>query len=128
MDDLTAQLSLTDCTPGDRGLAAFLIGCLDERGYLDVSLPDLSRTLSVSVSALESALMILQSLDPPGVGARTVGECFLLQGGRMRPAAAVETVGGAACYGRRTRGARMAPRGPQRGNSRRRRQIRAAAS
>lgn len=62
-------LSLTD----------YLIDCLSSTGYLDIPVSDLADELSVPVSDMEEALFTLQSLDPPGVGARTLSECLLIQ-------------------------------------------------
>ena len=67
--------------------ADFLIGNLDENGYLSSSLEDLTVVyadlIAVSASASETvlaeALHVVQSLDPAGVGARSLSECLLLQ-------------------------------------------------
>lgn len=60
-------------------LCRFLIDCLDERGYLDCPLEDLSREFDVPLFSLEQALFAIQMLDPPGVGARSLSECLTLQ-------------------------------------------------
>lgn len=56
----------------------FLIHCLDERGYLPVSVAELV-TPERTESALNEALAVLQDLEPRGVGARSLSECLLLQ-------------------------------------------------
>ena len=56
-----------------------LISHLDEKGRLPVSLKELSERESLSLDALEQALFILQTFDPPGVGARDIQECLLIQ-------------------------------------------------
>ena len=60
-------------------LCRFLIDCLDERGYLDCPLEDLSREFDIPLFSLEQALFAVQMLDPPGVGARNLTECLTLQ-------------------------------------------------
>ena len=59
--------------------ARFLAGCLDEAGYLPDGLEGLAQEVNCPVEVLEQGLQLLQSLDPPGVGARSLGECLSLQ-------------------------------------------------
>ena len=60
-------------------LCRFLIDCLDERGYLDCPLEELSHEFDIPLFSLEQALFAVQMLDPPGVGARNLSECLTLQ-------------------------------------------------
>ena len=60
-------------------LCRFLIDCLDERGYLDCPLEELSREFDIPLFSLEQALYAVQMLDPSGVGARSLSECLTLQ-------------------------------------------------
>ena len=60
-------------------LCRFLIDCLDERGYLDCPLEELSREFDIPLFSLEQALFAVQMLDSPGVGARNLSECLTLQ-------------------------------------------------
>ena len=60
-------------------LCRFLIGCLDERGYLDCPIAELSTEICCSQFELEQALFAIQMLDPPGVGSRSLSECLTLQ-------------------------------------------------
>ncbi|MCW5899857.1 MAG: RNA polymerase factor sigma-54 [Flavobacteriales bacterium] len=84
-DSLRSQLSLRHCDDRTRLLAEHLIGNLDEDGYLrrelDAIVNDLAFTQNVMCDReeLEKALAEVQSLDPPGVGARDLRECLLLQ-------------------------------------------------
>jgi RNA polymerase sigma-54 factor len=48
-------------------------------GYLSVSLEEISKEFNISIEKLESVLRIVQSLEPPGVGARDIKECLLIQ-------------------------------------------------
>lgn len=60
-------------------LARYLIDQLDEAGYLTVSLREVAGELGVPLAEAEAALALIQSLDPTGVGARSLGECLALQ-------------------------------------------------
>lgn len=62
-----------------RNLCGFLIGCLNERGYLDCPLEELAVEVGCTVFELEQALYVIQMLEPSGVGARNLSECLMLQ-------------------------------------------------
>jgi RNA polymerase sigma-54 factor len=65
---------------GDEGdLARVLAEMLDETGYLTVPPPDIAEATGAPVELVERALAIVQNLDPPGVGARSLAECLALQ-------------------------------------------------
>jgi RNA polymerase sigma-54 factor len=66
-------------SPGDEEIAEHLVGNLNERGYLEMSVPDIANHLSVPVERVEYVLSQLQSLEPPGIGARDLRECLLIQ-------------------------------------------------
>ncbi|MDY0395958.1 RNA polymerase factor sigma-54 [Virgibacillus halophilus] len=55
------------------------IDSLDESGYLTIDLQTWANDLQISPETALEALSLLQSLDPPGIGARTLTECILLQ-------------------------------------------------
>ncbi len=76
---LMRQLHLTDIGPEELKIAEILISYIDERGYLSISLEVISGEFSISEERLEKVLTIVQSLDPPGVGAREIKECLLIQ-------------------------------------------------
>jgi RNA polymerase sigma-54 factor len=84
-DLLYTQLGLSDLDEDQRLLADYLIGNLDENGYLRRELPaivnDLAFNLNISTTAaeLEEVLLAIQEFDPPGVGARDLRECLLIQ-------------------------------------------------
>ena len=85
IEDLQAQISEYEVTDKQRELIEYLIGSLDERGFVDRSLVQISDDLlfdhnvQASVSELEDALAILQQFEPCGIGARNLRECLLLQ-------------------------------------------------
>ncbi|HWK41561.1 MAG TPA: RNA polymerase factor sigma-54 [Croceibacterium sp.] len=60
-------------------IARHLINLLDEAGYLHTSLREVADTLDAPLARVEEALALVQSLDPTGVGARTLSECLALQ-------------------------------------------------
>ncbi len=77
---LTAQLGQSAPLDGRMlFLCRYLVGCLNSAGYLDCELSELAEELNVPASELEQALFAVQALDPPGVGARSLSECLLLQ-------------------------------------------------
>ncbi len=80
-DDLADQLSFLDADPTVRALAEYIIFNLDDNGYLNVELPEVVRDFGgeATISQAEEALALVQKLDPPGVGARNIRECLLLQ-------------------------------------------------
>ncbi len=81
-DDLLEQLQMSDMPADIRELAELLIGNIDEMGYLRLKLEDLVAADSsdrVTMDKLEDALSAVQALDPPGIGARDLRECLLLQ-------------------------------------------------
>ncbi|MFO7790046.1 MAG: RNA polymerase factor sigma-54 [Bacteroidota bacterium] len=85
LDNLRAQLALKDIDKMTYIQANYLLGSLDENGYLrrdlDSVVDDLafSQNIFVEKEELEKALEVVQSLDPPGVGARSLQECLLIQ-------------------------------------------------
>ena len=80
---LHSQLNLLPLAPRDLVLARTLVESLDDDGYLRTPLPDLLEVAQLdpvaSVAEMQIALRRVQSLEPLGVAARTVGECLLLQ-------------------------------------------------
>jgi RNA polymerase sigma-54 factor len=82
-DHLNQQLTLTGLGERDRALVAMLIDVLDDDGYLTQSLEEIAALFSadaqVDVEELAIALRHLQNLEPAGVGARSPGECLVLQ-------------------------------------------------
>ncbi|HLX80027.1 MAG TPA: RNA polymerase factor sigma-54 [Burkholderiales bacterium] len=82
-DHLNSELALTNLGTRDRALVGLLVDALDEDGYLTQSLEEIAALMSaeaeVNVEELAIALRHLQNFEPPGVGARTPGECLALQ-------------------------------------------------
>ncbi|PON12614.1 RNA polymerase sigma-54 factor, partial [Candidatus Entotheonella serta] len=78
-DYLIWQLSLAIHTDPDREIGAYLIGNLDDNGYLQCDLEEVATTFNVSMSTVESVLEVIQAFDPAGIGARDLQECLLIQ-------------------------------------------------
>jgi len=78
-DHLIEQLTLTELSPGDREIAITLIGNINDDGYFVGSLPDIIMISGRSEREILKILKVVQSFDPPGVGARTLRECLLQQ-------------------------------------------------
>jgi RNA polymerase sigma-54 factor len=57
----------------------YIIGNLDENGYLKVSLDEVAAEIHVSLEEAERALRLVQSFDPPGIAAKDLKECLMLQ-------------------------------------------------
>ena len=82
---LTDQLNTFRLENQDYKIAKFLIGSIDDSGYIRRSLLDLTDDLAFTqniftdVETLKKVLKVVQQLDPPGVGARNLQECLLIQ-------------------------------------------------
>ena len=60
-------------------IAEYLVGNLDESGYLRMSVDEIARTIGAARCDVERALAALQAVEPVGIGARDTRECLLLQ-------------------------------------------------
>ena len=76
-------------------IAEFIVGSIDESGYLRRGIEDVvddlafTQSLMVSPKMVEDVLIKVQQLDPPGVGARNLQECLALQLERKKPSVAI---------------------------------------
>ena len=90
-DQLLEQVGELELTERERYVMEYLIRSLDDDGFLRVSLEDVCDQLAIyhnidlTTKQIEAVLKNLQRLDPPGIGARTLQECLLLQIDRRRP-------------------------------------------
>jgi RNA polymerase sigma-54 factor len=84
-ESLYDQLGMVNLSEDDRQLARYIIGNIDDDGYLRrdlISISDdlaFSLNMEVPVEKLEHILHIIQQFDPPGVAARDLRECLILQ-------------------------------------------------
>ena len=63
----------------DMHIAEYLVGSLDEKGYLAAKLEEVVYDLDVSIDRVRAVLRVLQAQEPVGIGARNLRECLLLQ-------------------------------------------------
>ena len=86
-EHLMEQVRLTCCAARDCALVELVVDALDDNGYLEEPLDEiharLPAELDIEFEELRTALALVQSMDPPGVGARSAAECLALQIRRM---------------------------------------------
>ncbi len=78
-DNLLQQAALTFRNPGDIKIAGDIIDLIDEDGYLRDDLSILCNSTETNSESIFEVLHQIQKFDPPGVGARDLGECMRLQ-------------------------------------------------
>ena len=78
-DHLLGQIGSVTQDPQVVLIATYLIGLLDEAGYLHENLREISAELGAPIGQVEHTLALVQSLEPTGIAARTLGECLALQ-------------------------------------------------
>jgi len=78
-EHLESQLRLLDLPDVERRAAMYLVGNIDENGYLKTTAEEAAQALSLPVEEVERAIARVQTLDPVGVGARDLRECLMLQ-------------------------------------------------
>lgn len=66
-------------SPDDAPIAEQLVGNLNEHGYLEIGIQEIADALDISAERVEYVLSQLHTLEPPGIGARTLQECLLIQ-------------------------------------------------
>lgn len=79
LEHLMFQLCLSKCNGLQYTIAEYIIGNIDNNGYLNCSIDEIASQLGTNRDAVMDALTIIQTFDPPGVGARSLQECLLLQ-------------------------------------------------
>lgn len=87
---LIEQLNTRRLSEEHRDIAEFLVGSIDESGYIRRSLEDITDDLAFTMnlytelSEVEKVLKVVHELDPAGVGARNLQECLFIQLSRKR--------------------------------------------
>jgi RNA polymerase sigma-54 factor len=82
---LKNQLQTISLEPQEEIISEFIVGCIDDNGYIRRTVEDIiddlafSENVYTSVEEVEKVLAVVQELDPAGVGARSLKECLLLQ-------------------------------------------------
>ena len=88
-DSLTAETSLAeflmeqvreaDLTDEQRTIAELIVGNIDDHGYVKTTAAELSASTGLPVEKISEVLKIIQTFDPPGIGAADLRECLMLQ-------------------------------------------------
>ena len=78
-DHLYWQLQFSHFTDEEHRVGTWIIGNLDEEGYLKIPSTDIATDLSLPVETVERALRKVQQFDPVGIAARDLKECLLIQ-------------------------------------------------
>ena len=78
-DHLLWQLRLSDVAEEIRQVGEVVIGNIDENGYLSATDEEIAKSFNTDVVMVGKAVELVQSFDPPGIGARHLKECLLLQ-------------------------------------------------
>jgi len=78
-EHLNWQLRLSNASDDIKNAAETVIGNIDERGYLMATAEDIATYTDLPVSVAEEAIAFVHTFDPPGIGARDLRECLLLQ-------------------------------------------------
>lgn len=82
-DELLEQVKFTFHKVEERAIATFIVGSIDERGYLVVPLAEIARAMQATLAEVEAVLQQVQLFEPAGVGARDLAECLRLQAQRQ---------------------------------------------
>ena len=78
-ESLLEQLHFLSLSAEHMKVAEFLVGSLDERGYLSTPLLEVSQAMGKPAEEIERVLCVIHALEPVGVGARDLRECLLIQ-------------------------------------------------
>jgi len=84
-DHLLWQLRLNEFSEEERLIGALIIGNLNEDGLLQVSVEEIASQSGGDLAAVEKVIQKVQNFDPPGVAARDLRECLLLQAQQIYP-------------------------------------------
>src|SRR5258708_21143827 len=78
-EHLMRQAELADCEPPVLEAIRYLVGSLDNRGFLTSSASDIALLARLPLSTVQEALRTLKTFDPPGIGSSSWEECLLSQ-------------------------------------------------
>ncbi len=78
-EHLLKQLHMQKMTSKNLLIGEEIIGNLDSNGYLKITLKEIAEKLKTSAKKIEKMLKIVQGFDPPGIGARDIKECLIIQ-------------------------------------------------
>ncbi len=83
-DEILLYLRATAENPAEVLVAEYLVDSLDSRGYLQIDIDEACAVLRIPCSLITQGIERLQACDPPGIGARDLRECLLLQMRHLR--------------------------------------------
>ncbi len=78
-DHLMWQLQMSDLTPEEIEIGTSILGAIGEDGYLIEDLEEIAQKANIPFEQAESILKRIQEFDPPGIAARNLKECLLIQ-------------------------------------------------
>lgn len=78
-EHIMEQAKLSECTPDELNAIEFMVGSLDDKGFLTLSIDEIKKLSNFSEETIISALKLLKNFDPTGIGSKDVQECLLIQ-------------------------------------------------
>ena len=78
-ESLLEQMRFSDLTEEQKPIAEMIIGNVDDRGYLKATIDELAFSTNIAPEKIVDVLKVIQEFHPPGVAARDLKECLLLQ-------------------------------------------------
>src|SRR4029079_19004230 len=78
-ESLMEQVRMSELTEEQRPTAELIIGNIDDYGYLKSTVEELGFSGNVAPEKVTEVLKVIQTFHPPGVGARDLRECLMLQ-------------------------------------------------
>lgn len=78
-EHLLEQLNFSKLSPAEQQIGQFIIGNVDENGFLTISVEEIADALQADKELVARVLAQIQNFDPPGVAARNLKECLLIQ-------------------------------------------------
>jgi RNA polymerase sigma-54 factor len=78
-ENLLDQVRMSELNDEQRQVAEMIIGNIDDYGYLQSSIDELAFSTNISADKINEVLKVIQTFEPPGVGARDLRECLMLQ-------------------------------------------------
>jgi RNA polymerase sigma-54 factor len=78
-EHLLNQLHMTSLSAKEMVIGEYVIWSINEDGYLTYTIDNIAENLEVEKEVVEKVLKTIQSFDPPGIGARSLQECLLIQ-------------------------------------------------
>lgn len=81
-EHLMQQAEMADCPADVREAVRYLVGSLDDRGFLTSTLPDIALLSGLPLETVQAAGKLLKTFEPAGIGAESLADCLLIQLGQ----------------------------------------------